>query len=268
MAHPVAEGEDAAVNGIIDFLSDSTHWSGPDGIPQRLLEHLGFSFGALVFVVLIGLPLGLYVGHTGRGAVAIAGTANALRALPTFGLLVFVVIALSGYLPGTWSYLGPSLIVLIVLGIPSVLSNTYAGVQSVDPAARDAAEGMGMTGSQVLWRVEVPNALPLILSGVRNSTLQIVATATNAAYVSLGGLGRVIVDGQSQRDYPQMATGAVLVSVLAIVLDLLMALVQSLVVSRGITGRYARTSRGGRTDPAIVQALGVGPAPDETKVPV
>jgi osmoprotectant transport system permease protein len=257
------------MNGVVDFLSNSANWSGPDGIPHRLLEHLGYSFGALLFVVLIGLPLGLYVGHTGKGAVAIAGSANALRALPTFGLLIFVYIALSNVLPDRLSFLGPSLIVLIILGIPAVLGNTYAGVQSVDPAARDAAKGMGMTGSQVLWRVEVPNALPLILSGVRNATLQIVATATIAAYVSLGGLGRFIVDGQSQRDYPQMATGAVLVSVLAIVLDLLWALIQSLVVSRGITGRYARTPRGGRTDPAVVQATSAARAPtNEEKIPV
>jgi osmoprotectant transport system permease protein len=131
------------------------------------------------------------------------------------------------------------LLVLVILGIPSVLSNTYAGVQSVDPAARDAAQGMGMTGSQVLWRVEVPNALPLILSGIRNATLQIVATATITAYISLGGLGRFIVDGLAQRDYPQMASGAVLVAALALLLDAILAGIQRLVVSRGITGRYA-----------------------------
>lgn len=230
------------MNAIMDFLTDSTHWSGPDGIPNRLLEHLGYSFTALLFVLLIGLPLGLYVGHTGKGALAIAGSANALRALPTFGLMIFVVIAFSDTLPGDFAYLGPSLLVLVVLGIPAVLSNTYAGVQSVDPAARDAAKGMGMTGTQVLWRVEVPNAMPLILSGIRSATLQIVATATIAAYVSLGGLGRFIIDGRAQRDYPQMAAGAVLVGLLAVALDLLMAALQVLVVSRGLTGRYARTA--------------------------
>jgi len=238
------------VNGMMDYLTDSTHWSGEDGIPHRLLQHLGYSFGALLLVVLIGLPLGLYVGHTGRGAVAIAGTANALRALPTFGLLIFVVIALSGTLPGSIAYLAPSLLVLVVLGIPAVLSNTYAGVQSVDLAARDAAKGMGMTGSQVLWQVEVPNALPLILSGIRSAMLQIVATATIAAYVSLGGLGRYIIDGRAQRDYSQMAAGAVLVGLLAVALDLLMAVLQVFVVSRGITGRYARTPSG-RVDPGV-----------------
>jgi osmoprotectant transport system permease protein len=226
------------VGVIVDFLGNGANWSGSDGIPTRVLEHLQYTFLALVFVCLIALPLGLYVGHTGRGSVVIAGTANALRALPDFGLLVYVVLLISGKLPAELAYLLPSVLVLVILGIPAVLSATYAGIQNVDPAARDAARGMGMSASQVLWRVEVPNALPLIISGIRASMLQIVATATIAAYVSLGGLGRFILDGQSQRDYSQMAAGAVLVGALAIVLDLLAAGVQRLVVSPGVTGRY------------------------------
>jgi osmoprotectant transport system permease protein len=244
---------------VFDFLGRSTSWHGEDGIPHRILEHLGYTFLALLLVVLIGIPLGLYVGHTGRGTVVIAGTANALRALPDFGLLIFVVLVLNGWRPGGSTYLVAAMFVLLILGIPSVLSNTYAGVRNVDPAARDAARGMGMTGAQVLWRVEVPNALPLIISGVRSSMLQIVATATIAAVVSLGGLGRFLIDGQAQRDYAQMATGAVLVGLLAIVLDLAAAGLQRLVVSRGLTGRYARgsTARAGRIDPDLV-AVGVG----------
>jgi osmoprotectant transport system permease protein len=225
------------VGVIVDFLGNGANWTGSDGIPHRVLEHLEYTFLALVVVCAIALPLGLYVGHTGRGSVAIAGTANALRALPDFGLLVYVVLLISGRLPARLAYLLPSIMVLVILGIPAVLSATYAGVQNVDPAARDAAKGMGMTGSQVLWRVEVPNALPLIISGVRSSMLQIVATATIAAYVSLGGLGRYILDGQAVRDYSQMAAGAVLVGGLAIVLDQLVAGVQRLVVSPGVTGR-------------------------------
>jgi osmoprotectant transport system permease protein len=226
------------VGVIVDFLGNGANWSGSDGIPHRVLEHLEYTFLALVFVCAIALPLGLYVGHTGRGSVAIAGTANALRALPDFGLLVYVVLLISGNLPATLAYLLPSIIVLVVLGVPAVLSGTYAGIRNVDPAARDAAKGMGMSGTQVLWRVEVPNALPLIISGVRSSMLQIVATATIAAYVSLGGLGRFILDGQAVRDYSQMAAGAVLVGGLAIVLDLLSAGIQRLVVSPGVTGRF------------------------------
>ena len=239
--------------GVIwDYLGNGSHWSGPEGVPARVIEHLEYTFLALAFVCLIALPLGLFVGHTGRGSVAIAGTANALRALPDFGLLVYVVLLISGRLPAGLAYLLPSVLVLVILGIPAVLSATYAGIQAVDPAARDAAKGMGMTGSQVLWRVEVPNAMPLILSGVRSSMLQIVATATIAAYVSLGGLGRFIIDGQSQRDYSQMAAGAVLVGLLAIVLDLLVAGIQRLVVSPGVTGRF-RTA-GPRRRPVLISS--------------
>jgi osmoprotectant transport system permease protein len=239
--------------GVIwDYLGNGSHWSGPEGVPARVVEHLEYTFLALAFVCLIALPLGLFVGHTGRGSVAIAGTANALRALPDFGLLVYVVLLISGRLPAGLAYLLPSVLVLVILGIPAVLSATYAGIQAVDPAARDAAKGMGMTGSQVLWRVEVPNAMPLILSGVRSSMLQIVATATIAAYVSLGGLGRFIIDGQSQRDYSQMAAGAVLVGLLAIVLDLLVAGIQRLVVSPGVTGRF-RTA-GPRRRPVLISS--------------
>jgi osmoprotectant transport system permease protein len=239
--------------GVIwDYLGDGSHWSGPDGVPARVLEHLQYTFLALAFVCLIALPLGLYVGHTGRGSVVIAGTANALRALPDFGLLVYVVLLISGKLPADLAYLLPAVLVLVTLGIPAVLSATYAGIQNVDPAARDAAKGMGMSGTQVLWRVEVPNALPLILSGIRSSMLQIVATATIAAYVSLGGLGRFILDGQSQRDYSQMAAGAVLVGVLAIVLDLALALIQRLVVSPGVTGRFR--SADSRRRPALISS--------------
>jgi osmoprotectant transport system permease protein len=240
------------VGVIWDYLGNSSHWSGPEGVPARVLEHLEYTFLALAFVCLIALPLGLFVGHTGRGSVAIAGTANALRALPDFGLLVYVVLLISGRLPAGLAYLLPSVLVLVILGIPAVLSATYAGIQAVDPAARDAAKGMGMTGSQVLWRVEVPNALPLILSGVRSSMLQIVATATIAAYVSLGGLGRFIIDGQSQRDYSQMAAGAVLVGLLAIVLDLIVAGIQRVVVSPGVTGRF-RTA-GPRRRPVLISS--------------
>ena len=237
---------------VFDFLGKSANWSGSEGVPARVLEHLQYTFLALAFVCLIALPLGLFVGHTGRGSVAIAGTANALRALPDFGLLVYVVLLISGKLPAKLAYLLPSVLVLVILGIPAVLSATYAGIQNVDPAARDAAKGMGMTGSQVLWRVEVPNALPLVLSGIRSSMLQVVATATIAAYVSLGGLGRFILDGQAQRDYAQMAAGAVLVGVLAIVLDLAVAGIQRLVVSPGVTGRFRTT--GSRRRPALISS--------------
>lgn len=232
---------------VVDFLTDSTHWAGPDGIPTRLVEHLQYCALALGIALVIALPVGLLIGHTGKGTGVVAGLANSLRALPTIGLLIFFVVLISPHIQGKGdaAYLIPSEIVLILLAIPSILSNTYAGVQNVDPAARDAAAGMGMTGSQVLFKVELPCALPLIISGFRSATLQVIATATIAAYVSLGGLGRYVFDGQAQRDYAQMASGALLVAVLAMLADFGLALAQRAIVSRGISGRYRST---GTTD--------------------
>lgn len=233
---------------LIGWLTDPANWSGSDGIPVRVVEHLEYSVVTLVVAMLIAIPAGLYIGHTGRGTFLVAGLANALRALPTLGLLILAVLLLLPVMPGDLGFVIPSIIVLVILAIPPVLTNTYAGVQNVDASARDAAYGMGMRGGEVLRRVEIPCALPLIVSGVRSAMLQVIATATVAAYVSLGGLGRFLIDGQAVRDYAQMLGGAVLVAVLAVVVDLLLALVQRLVVSPGLTGRYGR--RAGDVDAA------------------
>jgi osmoprotectant transport system permease protein len=230
------------VTDVANWLSDSSHWTGPDGVPARLREHLQYSLLAMLIAALIAIPLGLLIGHTRRGTFAVVAIANSFRALPTVGLLTFLYILLAPHIHGTGtaSYFIPSEIVLVLLAIPSMLSNTYAGIDNVDPGVKDAAQGMGMRGSQVLWRVEVPNALPLILSGVRSSFLQVIATAIVTAFVGLGGLGRLVLDGLASQDYPQMASGAVLVSALALLVDLLLATVQRYVVSRGVTGRYSR----------------------------
>ncbi len=232
------------IQGIIDWLADPAHWSGSDGIVHRLLQHLEYSALSLVLAALIALPLGMFIGHTGKGTFLIAGVANSFRALPSLGLLVLIVLVMSGSLPFGIAYLLPTVIVLVLLAIPPILSNTYAGIQNIDADARDAAYGMGMTGRQVLVQVETPCALPLIISGIRSAALQIIATATVAAYVSLGGLGRYVIDGQQQQDYPQMAAGAVLVAVLALLVDVVLIGAQRFVVSRGLTGRYARSSGG------------------------
>ena len=232
------------IQSIIDWLVDPGHWSGSDGIVHRLLQHLEYSALSLVLAALIALPLGMFIGHTGKGTFLIAGVANSFRALPSLGLLVLIVLVMSGSLPFGIAYLLPTVIVLVLLAIPPILSNTYAGIQNIDADARDAAYGMGMTGRQVLVQVETPCALPLIISGIRSAALQIIATATVAAYVSLGGLGRYVIDGQQQQDYPQMAAGAVLVAVLALLVDVVLIGAQRFVVSRGLTGRYARSSGG------------------------
>jgi len=232
------------IGNVLSWLFDPAHWSGEDGIPSRLFEHLQYSFAALLIAALIAIPLGLYVGHTGRGRFAVVGLAGAVRAVPTLGLLFLVVLLLGPKIQGDLAFVVPSLVVLVVLAIPPILSGAYAGIDGVDPAARDAAKGMGMRGMEVLRSVELPCALPLIFSGIRSATLQLIATATIAATVSLGGLGRFLIDGLAVRDFPQMAAGAVLVAVLALLVDLVFAVVQRRVISPGLTGRYART--GGR----------------------
>jgi osmoprotectant transport system permease protein len=225
------------INGLIDWLTDSANWSGSEGVPARTLEHLWYSGLSLVVASLIAIPLGLAIGHSGRGRFFVVNLAGAARAIPSLGLLYVMVLWLFPKLAGDSAFLVPSLIVLIVLAIPPLMAGAYAGVEGVDPAARDAAKGMGMTGGQVLAKVEVPNALPLIFSGFRSATLQVIATATLAAVAGTGGLGRFLIDGQKVRDYPQMASGALLVAVLALVVDLLLSLVQRYAVSPGLTGR-------------------------------
>jgi osmoprotectant transport system permease protein len=250
-------GEPGMIHDIVSWLSDSTHWSGPEGIPTRLFEHLEYSLVALLIAGLIALPLGTVIGHTGRGSFVVVAIANSFRALPTVGLLVFFYILLSPHIHGTGiaSYFIPSEIVLVLLAIPSMLTNTYAGIDAVDPAVRDAARGMGMRGGQVLWQVEIPNALPLMFSGVRSSFLQVIATTIVTAYVGLGGLGRYLIDGLAQKDYPQMASGAVLVAVLALLIDFILALIQRYTVSRGITGRYRKQLVAPTDQPAVTAVM-------------
>ncbi|MEU0068252.1 ABC transporter permease [Streptomyces sp. NPDC006332] len=215
------------LNFINAFFSDSARWHGYDGIPTRLGEHVGYSLLALAVAAAIGLPIGLLTGHTGRGGNALAFIATAARALPSFGLLVlmFVVLGLG---------LLPVMIPLVVLAIPPILVTTYEAVRSVDPSPVDAARGMGMQESRILFQVELPVALPLILSGLRSAAIQIVSTATIAAYVSLGGLGRYIVDGLYQRNYEKVVGGATLVAVMALVTLGLFWAVHRLAVSPGV----------------------------------
>ncbi|NGO06617.1 ABC transporter permease [Streptomyces sp. HC44] len=212
---------------IGDWLTSSEQWHGDEGIPQRLLEHLTYSGVSLLFAALIGLSLGLLVGHTGRGAFAVASVVNLVRAIPTFGLVVLVV-TLAG-LSTT-----PVLVALVALAVPPILINTFEGVRGVDPATRDAARGVGMTEWQVLVRVEVPMALPLILLGLRIAAIQVVATATVAAYPGLGGLGRFIVDGLSRNDYELVVGGSTVVVVLALVVQILFTALRRSLVSPGL----------------------------------
>lgn len=230
------------IGEVFTWLNDPAHWrdtSIDTGILTQLQTHLSYSALAVLMAAIVGLPLGIAIGHTGRFTPLISAS-NAVRALPTVGALVLLAVLISPHFYGKTDlgYLIPTEIVLVLLAIPPILSNAFAAVQSVDPAIRDAARGMGMTESQVVFRVEVPCGLPLILSGFRSASLQVVATATVAAYLPLGGLGRFIYDGVRQNDFAKAVGGGVLVAALALFVDLVWAVLQRYAVSRGISGRF------------------------------
>lgn len=212
------------------FFENAAFRSGYDSIWNRIFEHCEYSLLALVIAAVIALPLALLSGHSGRGDHAISAIAVVGRAMPSLGLLVLLAVVLNLSVTVT-------MIPLVLLGIPPILLYTHAGIRGVDPAAVDAARGLGMTPWQTVWRVEVPAALPLILAGLRGAAVQIVATATLAAVVSFGGLGRYIVDGLYQYDYAQVVGGAVLVAALSLATLLVFWLLDRLLVSPGLRSR-------------------------------
>jgi osmoprotectant transport system permease protein len=228
------------MNEVLAWLTDGQNWQGSDGIWVRAWEHVYYSGIAVLVAALVAIPVGLWVGHTGKGRFLAVNITGALRAIPSLGLLFVAIMVIGPRLEGESGVLVPTEIVLVVLAIPPILAGAYAGVEQVDAAARDAARGMGMRGSEVLWEVEVPCAVPLIASGLRSAALQVIATATLAATVGLGGLGRYLIDGLAVRDYAQMAGGAILVAALALLVDLLASLLQRVVVSPGLTGKTGR----------------------------
>lgn len=215
---------------LFDYLQQAQNWSGPEGIWARVLEHLYYTALSVLVAAVIAIPLGILIGHTRRGSFFVIGISNAARAIPSLGLLVLVVLLL-----GTGNF--PIILVLAVLALPSILTATTAGIEGADPEAVYSARALGMTGGQVVSQVEWPLALPLVISGLRSATLQVVATATVAAFAAGGGLGRLLISGQRSNDYAQMFAGAVLVAVLAIVLDVVLGGVGLLV------GRRARPRR-------------------------
>lgn len=229
------------ITDMLAFLAEPGNWVG------RVLQHLKITFSALGIALLIAFPLGLYVGETGRGGTFVVGFSNAMRALPTLGLVTFLFLLILETYPA-------AIIGLVVLGVPPILAGTYAGVQSCGEDVSDAATGVGMSRGQRLWQVKLPIALPVLLGGIRNAVLQLVATATVAAYIGLGGLGRLLLDGLAILDYAQVVAGALLTALLAVVLDLFFATLQRVVVPVGVTltaataaGGQIATSSGGET---------------------
>jgi len=215
------------------WILDPAHWAGPDGIPVRVGEHLAYTFAAVVLASLVAVPLGLLIGHTGRGRALAGGSSRAARAVPTLGLITLLALL--------WGVgLRAPMVAFVVLAIPSILAAAYAGVEAVDPQVRAAARAGGMTGPQVLGSVELPLALPMLWGGIRAGTLQVVATATLAAYVGSGGLGRYLFRGLKTQDYAQMLAAALLVVLLALLLEVVLGLAQRMVVPRGVREQFRR----------------------------
>ena len=209
------------------WFADGSHWQGPDGIPTRLVEHVQLSAEAVLIGAVIALPIGIALGHYGRFGNLAINISNVGRALPSFGILViaFQVFGLGDL---------PIVLALTALAVPPMVTNSYVALREVDPDIRDAARGMGYRELAQVLRVELPLAVPLIMAGIRTSAVQVVATATLAALIAGGGLGRYIVDGLATQDYVKTAAGALLVAVLALATELSLAWVQRLLVPRGI----------------------------------
>lgn len=247
-------------DGVFSFLLDGANWAfdNSDGFPQRILEHLGYTAIAIVVGFLIAFPIGLLIGHTGRGSFLAINAGNAGRALPTLGVLMLVI-----GLIGTG--LVPVVVALVLLAIPPILTTTYAGIRAVDPATVDAARGVGMTERQIVLGVELPIALPIVIGGVRNAALQVISTATIAAYVGLGGLGRYLFDGLSLQDYGRVVGGCIVIAVLAVLLDLALMALQPMVVSPGVDGRASRAGRATSSSPSSRDAADAGSAPADSE---
>lgn len=216
------------------WIGDGTHWGGPGGIDARLLQHLWITFAAVGIAAVLAVPLGILIGHTGRGRLLVVAFAGAVRAVPTLGLLTLL---------GLWLGIGVEapLLALVALGFPSLLAGAYAGIEAADRGAVDAARAVGMSEWQIVTRVEIPLGADVLIGGLRAATLQVVATATLAAYISDNGLGRYLFAGLKTRDYPQMLAGALLVAALALLLDLALGALQR--ASRGHTHAHGSPTR-------------------------
>ncbi|MGH2773921.1 MAG: ABC transporter permease [Actinomycetota bacterium] len=218
------------ISQIFGFLTDPANYEGTMGIPTRFYEHFLMSFQSLALGILIALPVGLYIGHKRRFEFLAISVGNLGRALPSFGIVALVYV-FAYDLPGTIGF-WPTFIALTLLSIPPIMLNTFVGIKEVDRDTIEAAQGMGMTGREVLQRIEIPLAAPLILGGIRTAAVQVVATATLGAFTGWGGLGAFIRDGFAVRDFGQVGAGAVMVALFAMTTELVFAGVQRLVSPR------------------------------------
>ena len=211
----------------LGWFTTADHWQGEGGVVHRTVEHLAMSGASILVALAIALPIGLILGHTGRFALLTVNLSNIGRAVPSFALLV-----LGAQLFGVGAT--PAFLALVALAIPPIVTNAYVGVREVDRDVVEAARGMGMGEARILTGVELPVAVPLVMAGVRTAGVQVVATATLAAVVGWGGLGRLIVDGLAQGDRVKLFCGAMLVAVLSMLTELALALLQRLLTPGGL----------------------------------
>ncbi|NYF10986.1 osmoprotectant transport system permease protein [Leifsonia sp. AK011] len=207
-------------------------------LPTLIVQHLYFTFLSVIIAAVVAIPVGYLIGHTGRGRELAVGLSGAARAVPSFGLILLLVLVIGV----TQKPLAAS-IAFVLLAIPSILAGAYAGLEQIDRRVIDSARSVGMTEWQVLWKVEIPLGLPLLIGGLRAATLQVVATVTLAAYIGLGGLGLPIIEGLALRRFDQMLGAALVIVVLALALDGLFALLQHLVVPQGVAGSRSKNVR-------------------------
>jgi osmoprotectant transport system permease protein len=210
---------------VAAWLFDGDNWQGRSGVPHRMLEHVHYTLAAVLCAMVVAGPVAVWLGHKRRFGTAAMTIANIGQTLPSFAILVLAVQVVGS---GTRPIVGPLglWLAMSLLAIPPIFTNAYTGVAQVEDAIRDAARGMGMSTRQQILRAELPAAAPVVLTGVRIAAVQVVATATIGAYASTGGLGRYIIDGFALQDYPQVFSGALVVAVLAIVVDRVLAAVQ------------------------------------------
>ncbi len=220
------------------WIFDGSHWAAgsqsPLPIQDRLLEHLRYTMVAVALAALIALPLGFFIGHTGRGRQFVIVFTSSMRALPTLGLLFFLLMVFGYFLSYDTAPIVGATISFVILAIPSMLAGAYAGLESVDRQVIDAARANGMTEWQILTQVEIPLGLPLIVGGIRAAVLQVIATVTIASYAGLGGLGRIITSGIGLNDYDRILGGALLVTTLALMVDGLFAIAQRATATQGL----------------------------------
>ena len=216
------------------WLTDPAHWAGPDGIPQRLLEHVFVSGVSLAIALAIVLPVGLWIGHARRGAGLAIGLAGFGRAVPTLAAIAIVLPITAAFDPQLGFKLYPTVLAMILLAAPPILVNAYAGIAEVDHDLVEAGRGMGMTGWQLLARVELPVGLPVVLGGVRSAAVQVIATATLGAIFGFGGLGRYLIDGIANHDVGEVFGGVLLVAALAILAELALEAAQRRFTPQGL----------------------------------